>query len=117
MKNPKVYFYILTNKGKNVLYVGSTKDIIKRLQIHRKGYNEGFTQKYNVNRLIYYEIFEDINKAKHREREVKGWKRQRKIELIGTQNKQWRDLYEEILRFAQDGGSQKHIRNSPTPQK
>ncbi|MBU1852662.1 MAG: GIY-YIG nuclease family protein [Candidatus Omnitrophica bacterium] len=98
MKNKKTYFYILSNKRKSVLYVGSTNDLIKRLQGHRKGYNKGFTQKYNVNRLVCYEIFEHIDKAKDREREVKGWRRQRKIELIEAMNKRWKDLYDEFTR-------------------
>ncbi len=103
MKDQKTYFYILTNKRKNVLYVGSTKNLIKRLQEHRKGYNKGFTKKYNINRLIHYEIFGGLDKAKDREREVKGWRRQRKMELVEAENKQWRDLYKEILplRFVQ----------------
>ena len=100
----KGYLYILTNKGNNVLYTGSTKNLIERIKQHENGY-KGFTKKYNVNRLIYYEIFEDIQQAKARERQVKGWKRQRKIELIESQNKEWKDLYDGILRFAQDGGS------------
>ncbi len=87
------FFYILTNKGKNVLYAGSTKDIINRLKEHQKGYQKGFTQKYNVNRLIYYEVFEDIGIAKSREREIKGWKREKKAGLIESKNKQWRDLF------------------------
>lgn len=91
-EKPKGYFYILTNKRKSVLYAGSTKYLVKRLQEHRKGYNKGFTEKYNVNQLVYYEVFDCIDKAKDREREIKGWRRERKIELIEAINKQWRDL-------------------------
>ena len=80
------------------MYAGSTNDLIRRLRGHKKGYNKGFTQKYNVNQLVYYEIFEHIDKAGDRERKVKGWRRQRKIELIEAMNKQWRDLYDELTR-------------------
>jgi putative endonuclease len=94
----KGYFYILTNNGKNVLYAGSTKNLIERVKQHRKGYQKGFTQKYNVNRLVYWETFEQIGKAKGREKQIKGWKRQRKIELIEAKNKLWKDLYEDLVR-------------------
>lgn len=94
----RAYFYILTNKRKNVLYIGSTKDLIKRTKEHKQGYKKGFTQQYNVSQLIYYEIFEYIDQAKGRERKVKGWTRQRKLELIKSKNSQWRDLYEELVR-------------------
>ena len=111
MKEGKGYFYILSNKRKNVLYAGSTKDLIDRIKEHRKAY-----QKYNVGLLIYYEIYEHIEDAKNREKQVKGWKRERKIILIESKNKQWKDLYGDLIRdpslaslyvevgFAQDEG-------------
>ena len=98
MKNQEGYFYILTNKGKNVFYAGSTMNLIKRIKEHQKGYQKGFTQKYNVNQLMYYELFEHIDKAKLREKQVKGWKRERKIKLIESTNSQWRDLYADLTR-------------------
>ena len=88
----------MTNKGNNVLYAGSTKNLIKRTEEHRKGHQKGFTEKYNVHRLIYYEIFENFNNAKSRERQVKGWLRRKKIELIESKNKAWKDLYNELSR-------------------
>ena len=91
-------FYILTNKGKNVLYTGSTRNLINRVKEHRKGYQKGFTKKYTVNRLVYCEVFEPIDMAKDREKQVKGWKRQRKIELIESKNKLWKDFYEDLVR-------------------
>ena len=94
----KAYFYILTNKRKTVLYAGSIKDLVNRLKEHEKGYQKGFTQKYNVNRLIYYEVFEDIDRAKKREREIKGWKREKKVRLIELKNKQWMDLFGVLTR-------------------
>ena len=98
MKKQKGYFYILTNKSNNVLYTGSTKNLIKRVDEHRKGYQNSFTKQYNVNRLICYERFEAIDSAKDRERQVKGWARRRKIDLIELKNKQWKDLYGELKR-------------------
>jgi len=98
MKEQKGYFYILTNKRKSVLYSGSTKNFLKRFEEHKKGYHKGFTQKYNVNLLVYYEIFEHIDNAKVRERKVKGWNRGRKIELIESKNKQWKDFYDVLFR-------------------
>jgi len=96
--SPKGYCYILTNRGKNVLYTGSTQDLIKRVKEHRNGYQKGFTQKYNVNWLVYYEAFEGIDRAKDREKEVKGWRRDKKIKLIESKNRQWKDLYDELVR-------------------
>ena len=80
------------------MYAGSTKNLIERVKQHRKGYQKGFTKKYNVNRLVYWETYEHIDMAKKREKQVKGWKRQRKIELIESKNKQWKDLYEDLVR-------------------
>ena len=98
IKKEKGYFYILANKRKNVLYAGSTRNLINRVKEHQKGYQKGFTQKYKVNKLIYYEAFEYIDMAIKREKQVKGWKRQRKIELIETKNRMWRDLCEKLSR-------------------
>ena len=80
------------------MYTGSTKNLINRVKEHRKGYQKGFTQKYNVNRLVYCEVLEHIEMAKDREKQVKGWKRQRKIELIEAKNKLWKDFYEDLVR-------------------
>ena len=80
------------------MYTGSTKNLINRVKEHRKGYQKGFTQKYNVNRLVYCEVFEHIDIAKDREKQVKVWKRQRKIELIEAKNRLWKDLYGDLVR-------------------
>ena len=98
MGNQRGYFYILTNKGKKVLYVGSTKDLLTRINEHKRGYQKGFTYRYNINHLIYYEIYEHIENAKDRERKIKGWTRKRKIQLIETKNKEWKDLNDDIVR-------------------
>ena len=97
MKTQKGFFYILTNKRKNVLYAGSTKNLMKRVKQHSRGYNKGFTYKYNVNELICYEIFESIQQAKDREERVKGWTRKKKIELIESKNREWKNLYDDLL--------------------
>lgn len=85
----KRYFvYILTNKYKSVLYIGVTNDLKRRLAEHCSGLIKGFTSKYRVHYLLYYEEFNDINIAIAREKELKGWIRVRKIELIKTLNPQ-----------------------------
>ena len=73
------------------MYTGSTKNLINGVKERRKGYQKGFRQKYNVNRLVYCEVFEHIDMAKDREKQVKGWKRRRKIEWIEARNKRWKD--------------------------
>ena len=98
MNEKKGYFYILANKGKNVLYAGSTSDLYNRIKQHKKGHKKGFTEKYNVNRLVCYEVFEHIEIARDREKQVKGWKRERKVELIEINNMYWKDLYDDLIR-------------------
>ncbi|MGA2137691.1 MAG: GIY-YIG nuclease family protein [Verrucomicrobiia bacterium] len=85
------YVYILVSKSR-VLYVGLTNDLERRLFDHRQKIIEGFTSKYNVNRLAYYEYFENIRDAIAREKQIKGWRREKKLALIESMNPQWRDL-------------------------
>jgi putative endonuclease len=87
------YVYILTNKYNKVLYIGITSDLLKRIFEHKQKYVEGFTKKYNVDKLVYYEIFEDVDLAIAREKYLKSKRRQIKIELIEKSNPQWNDLY------------------------
>lgn len=89
------YVYLLTNKGNNVLYIGVTNDLGKRIFEHKQKLVEGFTKKYNVNKLVYYEAFDEIMEAITREKQIKGWVRRKKISLIESMNPTWRDLYEE----------------------
>jgi len=91
------YTYILTNKKKGVLYIGVTNNLIKRTYIHKKKIAGGFTKKYNVNKLVYYEKFNSIISAITREKQLKNWKRTWKIELIEKHNIEWKDLYHEII--------------------
>ena len=93
----KSYIYILTNKGNNVLYTGVTSDLIKRVYEHKQKFIEGFTDRYNVNKLVYYEIFDDIENAIIREKKIKGWLRIKKIRLIELKNPEWEDLYSKLL--------------------
>lgn len=89
------YTYILTTKNNSVLYVGMTNDLQRRINEHKSGTIEGFTKKYNVHKLVYFEETEDVNNAISREKQLKGWTRKKKIDLIESKNKEWRDLSEE----------------------
>jgi len=97
MLEKKGYVYILTNVGKKVLYTGVTSNLIKRVYEHRNKLAEGFTKKYNVYKLIHYEIFEDMENAITREKQIKGWKRDKKIALIEKDNVNWDDSYNSII--------------------
>ena len=92
------YVYILTNWKKNVLYVGVTNDISRRLNEHILGTIPGFTQKYNCKDLIYYEQFDYINNAIGREKEIKGWRRDKKNQLINNYNPEWKSLNNRFVR-------------------
>lgn len=85
--------YIMTNRPRGVLYIGVTNDIARRVWEHREGFYKGFTQKYKLKQLVYYEEFEDINSAIEREKQLKLWSRAWKIELIEKENPNWDDLY------------------------
>ena len=85
------YVYILTNKS-GTIYVGVTNNIKKRVYQHKNKLVEGFTKKYNIDILLYYEPFSDINSAIAREKMIKGWVRKKKIELINTINPNWIEL-------------------------
>ncbi|WP_114297164.1 GIY-YIG nuclease family protein [Anaerobacterium chartisolvens] len=87
---------MLTNKLNTVLYTGVTNDLVRRTFEHKEKMVEGFTKKYNVNKLVYYEIFSDIKSAIQREKQIKGITRQKKINLINIMNKDWKDLYRDI---------------------
>jgi len=86
----------MTNKRKTVLYTGVTNDLTKRVYEHKAKLVAGFTKKYNVNRLIYYELFDDIRNAVTREKQIKAGSRQKKINLINSMNPMWNDLYYDL---------------------
>ena len=90
------YVYIMTNRSKT-LYTGVTNDLERRVFEHKNKLVSGFTEKYNVDRLVFYEETSDVNAAIAREKQIKGWLRAKKIELIESVNKEWRDLSEVFL--------------------
>lgn len=90
------YVYILASFHNKVLYIGLTSDLAKRVWEHKNKIIQGFTHKYNVDRLVYYEVFNDSENAIKRERSMKEWQRSWKIELIEEKNPEWKDLFEEI---------------------
>jgi putative endonuclease len=90
------YTYIMTNKHNTVLYTGMTNDLKRRAYEHRTGRGGGFTSRYNVNKLVYYEVFADPRSAIAREKQIKAGSRQKKLDLVSGMNPEWRDLYEEI---------------------
>ena len=93
------FVYILTNKTHSVLYTGVTNDLIRRIYEHKNHLDKGsFTDKYNVSKLIYFEQTADVNAAIEREKQIKSWKRDRKLALIMESNPRFLDLYEQILR-------------------
>ena len=92
------YVYILFNKRNGTLYAGVTSDIVKRIWEHKNKLYKGFTEKYDVDKLGYYEIFQDINAAITREKQIKGGSRKNKIDMILSQNLDWKDLYNEIIK-------------------
>ena len=89
------YIYILTNKNDEVMYIGVTGDLRRRLYEHKNQLVDGFTKKYNVHKLVYYEIFNDPAKAIKREKQLKKWVRNKKNTLVETMNPTWKDLTEE----------------------
>lgn len=89
----KTYFvYILTNKSNRVLYTGVTNDLNRRIFEHKNKLIEGFTKKYNLNKLVYIEEFASVTDAIYSEKKIKGWIRKRKIDLIELRNPDWKDL-------------------------
>ena len=86
------YIYIMANRPNGTLYIGVTSDLIRRNLEHKNGLSDGFTKKYSINLLVYYEVFDDIYNALTREKQLKKWKREWKIALIEKQNPQWDDL-------------------------
>jgi len=90
------FVYIMTNKRNTVLYTGVTSDLKRRVWQHREKVIQGFTERYNVTKLVYYEAFEDVLDAIAREKQIKGGSRQKKIALIAGMNPDWRDLCDDL---------------------
>lgn len=95
----KSYFvYILASKRNGTLYTGITNNLTRRIYEHRQNLIDGFTKKYNVHKLVFFEETGDINEAILREKRIKKWKRRWKIELIEKENSGWKDLYFDIIK-------------------
>ena len=91
------YVYILASGKNGTLYIGVTNDLIRRVQEHKESKIPGFTKKYQVDQLMYYEDTDDVGVAISREKQLKAWKRDWKIRLIESANPRWRDLYGDIM--------------------
>jgi len=96
MKN--FYVYILSSKRNGTLYIGVTSDLAKRVYEHKNNLVDGFTKKYNLHNLVWYEIYESAESAITREKQMKKWKRSWKLKLIEQNNPGWMDLYESICK-------------------
>ena len=97
MKEHNYYIYILTNHRKNVLYIGVTNNLVERVKQHKEKTAPGFTQKYNVNHLVYYEQYRQISEAIYREKILKKWRREWKENIINEFNPTWKDLFNELI--------------------
>ena len=96
MKNG--YVYILASRKNGTIYIGVTSNLLKRIYEHKNDLVEGFTRKYQLHILVYYEVVSDIENAITREKQLKKYPRHKKINLIETKNPEWQDLYDEIKR-------------------
>ncbi len=92
------YVYILASKRNGTLYTGVTSNLTQRIWQHKNDVVEGFTRKYNVKKLVYYEVHDNAESAITREKRIKKWRRNWKLRLIEESNPQWKDLYDDIRR-------------------
>ena len=98
MTKKEYYVYILTNINDNVFYIGVSNNIIRRIYEHKNKLVKGFSEKYNLGKLVYFESATDVNSALAREKQLKNWHRKWKINLIRSKNPNFEDLYQEILK-------------------
>ncbi len=96
MGKRQFYVYLMTNKGNTVLYTGVTNNLRRRVYEHKQKLTDGFTKKYNVVKLVYYEVFQDSLSAIQREKQIKAGSRKKKEQLINSINKEWCDLFEQL---------------------
>ena len=96
MGNKSYYVYILSSV-KRVLYIGITSNLTKRIWEHKEGIVPGFTKRYNIKMLVYYEVYDDPENAIKREKQLKKWRREKKLKLISSKNSEWKDLYQELF--------------------
>jgi len=94
--NKQFYVYMLVSKLNGTLYIGITSNLVQRIWQHKNKMVEGFTRKYNVNKLVYYEVHPNAESAITREKQMKKWRRSWKIRLIKEKNPDWKDLYDDI---------------------
>ena len=92
MRQHNYYVYMMTNRTHRVLYIGMTNNLDRRVSEHRSGEFPGFTRKYKANKLVYYEHYSEVECAIRREKQLKGWRREKKNELIESVNQNWNDL-------------------------
>jgi putative endonuclease len=97
MVNNQPAVYILASKRNGTLYIGVTSDLVKRVWEHKNNLVEGFTKRYGVHQLVWYEVHEGMESAIKREKQLKEWKRKWKLELIEGTNPSWNDLYQTIV--------------------
>ena len=88
--------YLMTNAHNTVIYCGVTNNLARRVYEHKNGLGGIFTKKYNVNKLVYYEVGDNVNAALAREKQIKGGSRKKKIDLVNSINPEWKDLFDEI---------------------
>lgn len=96
MNSKQYYLYIITNHEETTLYTGVTNNLQRRVYEHKNKLVKGFSSKYNLNKLVYYEIFDEVEQAILREKQIKGGSRKKKLELIKTINAEFKDIYKEI---------------------
>jgi putative endonuclease len=92
------YVYLLASRKQGTLYLGVTKDLVRRTYQHKEKLLAGFTSQYDIRRLVWFEIYDDPTTAIEREKKIKKWRRAWKIDLIEKENPEWKDLYPEIIR-------------------
>ncbi len=92
------YVYMLSNKTDSTIYVGVTNNLIRRIYEHKNKLIDGFTKRYNVDKLVYFEVFDSIEEAIKREKQLKAGSRQKKMDLVNKNNIHWNDLYEDICK-------------------
>ncbi len=97
MESKQPCVYILASKTNGTLYIGVTSNLIKRVWEHKNNLVEGFTHKYNIHQLVYFELYGDMAEAITREKRLKKWNRSWKVRLIEEQNPNWKDLYDGLL--------------------
>ena len=97
MQEQPFYIYLMSNPDRTVLYTGVTRNLMKRVWQHKEKVVDGFTKKYNVTDLVYYEIFDSPLEAIEREKQIKSWSRKRKNQMVEAENSSLKDLYDEIV--------------------